>query len=193
MTGRRPAHKQMKPQLQETTDDPAHSSPARRTAAGCRGASAHPRPTPTASGTRPIRRTCRMTSTSRNTSRSCSSSTNASRQFRERVAYVSVGANLTYGELGRKAHRVRRVSAKHRREARRARRDHAAEYVPVSGVAVRRAEGGRVVVNVNPLYTVRELAHQLKDSGAQTIIVFENFAKTRRRRAAGHQGAERRS
>ncbi len=35
-----------------------------------------------------------------------------------------------------------------------------------------------MVVNVNPLYTVRELAHQLKDSGAQTIIVFENFAKT---------------
>jgi long-chain acyl-CoA synthetase len=34
-----------------------------------------------------------------------------------------------------------------------------------------------VVVNVNPLYTVRELAHQLKDSGAQTIVVFENFAK----------------
>jgi long-chain acyl-CoA synthetase len=34
------------------------------------------------------------------------------------------------------------------------------------------------VVNVNPLYTVRELAHQLRDSGAQTLIVFENFAKT---------------
>lgn len=35
---------------------------------------------------------------------------------------------------------------------------------------------GMVVVNVNPLYTARELAHQLKDSGAQTIIIFENSA-----------------
>jgi len=47
---------------------------------------------------------------------------------------------------------------------------------PVSLFGVLKA--GAVVVNVNPLYTVRELAHQLKDSGAQTIIVFENFAKT---------------
>lgn len=37
---------------------------------------------------------------------------------------------------------------------------------------------GAIVVNVNPLYTARELAHQLKDSGAETIVVFENFART---------------
>ncbi|NBD20060.1 AMP-binding protein [Aquabacterium fontiphilum] len=37
---------------------------------------------------------------------------------------------------------------------------------------------GAIVVNVNPLYTARELNHQLKDSGAETIIVMENFAKT---------------
>ncbi len=37
---------------------------------------------------------------------------------------------------------------------------------------------GAVVVNVNPLYTPRELHHQLQDSGAETIIVMENFAKT---------------
>lgn len=37
---------------------------------------------------------------------------------------------------------------------------------------------GYVVVNVNPLYTPRELEHQLKDSGAEAIIVLENFAKT---------------
>lgn len=37
---------------------------------------------------------------------------------------------------------------------------------------------GAVVVNVNPLYTARELNHQLKDSGAETIIVMETFAKT---------------
>lgn len=42
--------------------------------------------------------------------------------------------------------------------------------------AVLRAGG--VVVNVNPLYTARELAHQLKDSGARTLIVLENFAHT---------------
>ncbi len=37
---------------------------------------------------------------------------------------------------------------------------------------------GYVVVNVNPLYTARELEHQLKDSGAEAIIVLENFAST---------------
>jgi long-chain acyl-CoA synthetase len=34
------------------------------------------------------------------------------------------------------------------------------------------------VVNVNPLYTARELEHQLKDSGAEAIVVLENFACT---------------
>ena len=37
---------------------------------------------------------------------------------------------------------------------------------------------GYIVVNVNPLYTARELEHQLKDSGATAIIVLENFAAT---------------
>ncbi len=37
---------------------------------------------------------------------------------------------------------------------------------------------GYVVVNVNPLYTARELEHQLKDSGAQAIVILENFAHT---------------
>jgi len=45
---------------------------------------------------------------------------------------------------------------------------------PVALAAVLRA--GYVVVNVNPLYTARELEHQLKDSGAEAIIVLENFA-----------------
>ena len=35
-----------------------------------------------------------------------------------------------------------------------------------------------VVVNVNPLYTARELEHQLRDSGARAIVVLENFAAT---------------
>ena len=37
---------------------------------------------------------------------------------------------------------------------------------------------GLVVVNVNPLYTPRELEHQLKDAGAAAIVVLENFAHT---------------
>ena len=47
---------------------------------------------------------------------------------------------------------------------------------PVAIAAVLRA--GYVVVNVNPLYTPRELEHQLKDSGAEAIIALENFAST---------------
>jgi long-chain acyl-CoA synthetase len=37
---------------------------------------------------------------------------------------------------------------------------------------------GCIVVNVNPLYTPRELEHQLKDAGAEVIVIVENFAKT---------------
>ena len=47
---------------------------------------------------------------------------------------------------------------------------------PATVAAVLRA--GYVVVNVNPLYTARELEHQLKDSGAQAIVILENFAAT---------------
>ena len=47
---------------------------------------------------------------------------------------------------------------------------------PISVAAVLRA--GLVVVNVNPLYTPRELEHQLKDSGAKAIIIMENFGAT---------------
>jgi long-chain acyl-CoA synthetase len=45
---------------------------------------------------------------------------------------------------------------------------------PVALAAILRA--GYVVVNVNPLYTPRELEHQLKDSGAKAIVILENFA-----------------
>jgi long-chain acyl-CoA synthetase len=47
---------------------------------------------------------------------------------------------------------------------------------PVVVAAILRA--GYVVVNVNPLYTPRELQHQLKDSGAKAIVILENFAAT---------------
>ena len=49
------------------------------------------------------------------------------------------------------------------------------QYMVAIGAVLR---AGCVVVNVNPLYTPRELAHQLKDSGARAIIVLENFAHT---------------
>jgi long-chain acyl-CoA synthetase len=50
-----------------------------------------------------------------------------------------------------------------------------AQY-PIALAGVLRA--GYVVVNVNPLYTPRELEHQLKDSGAEAIVILENFAAT---------------
>ncbi|MDE2004053.1 MAG: AMP-binding protein [Betaproteobacteria bacterium] len=47
---------------------------------------------------------------------------------------------------------------------------------PVALLGILRA--GMTVVNVNPLYTPRELEHQLKDSGARAIVILENFART---------------
>ncbi|WP_334155010.1 long-chain-fatty-acid--CoA ligase [Tepidimonas sp.] len=47
---------------------------------------------------------------------------------------------------------------------------------PIAVAAILRA--GYVLVNVNPLYTARELEHQLKDSGAKAIFIIENFAHT---------------
>jgi len=99
-------------------------------------------------------------------------------RFSERVAYVSVGANLTYRELGRKANAFAAYLQSIGVEP----GERVAIMLPNTfqyPVALFGAiKAGGVVVNVNPLYTVRELAHQLKDSGARTIVVFENFAKT---------------
>ena len=54
---------------------------------------------------------------------------------------------------------------------------------PIAVAAVLRA--GCIAVNVNPLYTARELEHQLKDSGAEAVIVLENFAATLQAAIAG--------
>src|SRR5258705_533197 len=54
---------------------------------------------------------------------------------------------------------------------------------PVAVAAVLRA--GFIAVNVNPLYTARELGHQLKDSGAEAVVVLENFAATLEQAIAG--------
>ncbi|BFG73797.1 long-chain-fatty-acid--CoA ligase [Paraburkholderia terrae] len=99
-------------------------------------------------------------------------------RFRQRVAYVSVGESLTYAELARKATAfaayLQSIGVKPG--------DRVAIMLPNTfqyPIALFGAlKAGAIVVNVNPLYMVRELSHQLKDSAAQTIIVFENFAKT---------------
>ncbi len=99
-------------------------------------------------------------------------------QFRDRVAYVSVGSSLTYGALARKAV----AFAAWLQGVGIAPGERVAIMLPNTfqyPVALFGAlKAGAVVVNVNPLYTPRELAHQLKDSGARAIVVFENFAKT---------------
>lgn len=99
-------------------------------------------------------------------------------KFADRVAYVSAGASLTYRSLAQKAAAfasyLQRIGVKPG--------DRVAIMLPNTfqyPVTLFGAlKAGAIVVNVNPLYTVRELAHQLKDSGAQTIVVFENFART---------------
>ncbi len=99
-------------------------------------------------------------------------------RFRGRTAFVSVGSEMTYDRLARKA----KAFAAYLQRIGIARGDRVAIMLPNSfqyPVSLFGAlKAGAVVVNVNPLYTPRELAHQLKDSGAKAIVVFENFAKT---------------
>ncbi|HTH62827.1 MAG TPA: AMP-binding protein [Paraburkholderia sp.] len=99
-------------------------------------------------------------------------------RFADRVAYVSAGSSMTYRALAQKA----AAFASWLQRAGVAKGERVAIMLPNTfqyPVALfGTLKAGAVVVNVNPLYTVRELAHQLKDSGAQTIVAFENFAKT---------------
>jgi long-chain acyl-CoA synthetase len=99
-------------------------------------------------------------------------------RFRERVAYVSAGSPMTYGALARKATAFSSwlLGAGVQPGERVAIMLPNTLQYPVTLFGALKA--GAVIVNVNPLYTARELAHQLKDSGAQTIVVFESFAKT---------------
>ncbi|WP_107310082.1 long-chain fatty acid--CoA ligase [Burkholderia metallica] len=100
------------------------------------------------------------------------------RQYRDRTAFVCMGKGITYGELDTLS---RQFGAwlQSRGLARGARvaimMPNVLQY-PVAIAAVLRA--GYTVVNVNPLYTPRELEHQLKDSGAEAIVILENFAST---------------
>ncbi|MBZ9881552.1 long-chain fatty acid--CoA ligase [Mesorhizobium sp. CA10] len=102
----------------------------------------------------------------------------ACKQFAGRPAFVCMGKSITYAEVERLsaafgAYLQARGLEKGARVA--LMMPNVLPY-PVAMMGILRA--GYTVVNVNPLYTPRELEHQLKDSGAQAIVILENFAGT---------------
>ena len=100
------------------------------------------------------------------------------RKYRDLPAYRFMGRAFTFGEIDDAS----RALAAWLQGQGLVRGDRVAIMLPnvpqypVAVAAILRA--GLVVVNVNPLYTPRELEHQLKDSGAKAIVVMENFAGT---------------
>lgn len=113
--------------------------------------------------------------------------TNSLRKFADRPAFVSAGTEFTYGKVDELS-------------------DQFAGYLKTIGVKpgdvvaimlpnlvqfpvcfLGAMKLGCTLTNVNPLYTVRELNHQLKDSGANTIVVFSSFAKTLQEALPGTQ------
>ncbi len=100
-------------------------------------------------------------------------------KYRDKVAYVSMGVELTYGDVDRLSRDFAawlQSVVKLPKGARVALMMPNTLQYPVCMFGALRA--GYVVVNVNPLYTPRELEHQLKDSGADVIVIMENFAAT---------------
>jgi long-chain acyl-CoA synthetase len=99
-------------------------------------------------------------------------------KYRTRTAYDCLGKTMTFGEVDELSRclgvwlQSRGLSPGARVAAM---MPNVLQY-PVTIAAILRA--GYVVVNVNPLYTPRELEHQLKDSGAEAIVIIENFATT---------------
>ncbi|GAA3985481.1 long-chain fatty acid--CoA ligase [Comamonas faecalis] len=99
-------------------------------------------------------------------------------EYADRTAYSFMGKDVSYGQTDA----LSRQFAAYLQSLGLARGDRVALMMPnvpqypVAVAAVLRA--GFVVVNVNPLYTPRELEHQLKDSGAKAIVIIENFAAT---------------
>jgi long-chain acyl-CoA synthetase len=102
--------------------------------------------------------------------------TDAAAVYGDRDAFESFGKSITFAEVGRAgAAFAAALQAKGLKKG-----DRVALMMPnilaypvaLAGVLI----GGFTVVNVNPLYTPRELAHQLTDSGARAIVVIENFA-----------------
>lgn len=102
----------------------------------------------------------------------------AFKKFSERNAYACMGKYLTYGKLDLMSQKVGAWLQQQglKKGARVAIMMPNVLQYPVVMAAILRA--GYVVVNVNPLYTPRELEHQLKDSGAEAIFILENFATT---------------
>jgi len=100
-------------------------------------------------------------------------------RFAELPAYSSMGTTLSFRQLDEAS---RAFAAWLQKAARLQHGDRVALMLPnllqypVALFGILRA--GLVVVNVNPLYTPRELKHQLDDSGATAIVVLENFAHT---------------
>jgi long-chain acyl-CoA synthetase len=99
-------------------------------------------------------------------------------KYAARTAYSFMGKEVSYGETDS----LSRAFAAYLQGLGLAKGDRVAIMMPntpqypVAVAAILRA--GLVVVNVNPLYTARELEHQLKDSGAKAIVIIENFAHT---------------
>ena len=100
-------------------------------------------------------------------------------KFANQPAFQNMGKTLTYAEVGKLAQDfasyLQNVLKLPRGERVAIMLPNLLQY-PIALFGILQA--GLVVVNTNPLYTPRELEHQLKDSGATTIIVLENFANT---------------
>ena len=99
-------------------------------------------------------------------------------KFRERKAFICMDKSITYRDLDEMSLALGAYlqSKGLQKGARVALMMPNVLQYPIATAAVLRA--GYAAVNVNPLYTPRELEHQLKDSGAEAIIVLENFATT---------------
>ena len=100
------------------------------------------------------------------------------KKYAARTAFICMGKSITYGELDAASAKLGAWLQSRGLEpgSRVAIMMPNVMQYPVCVAAILRA--GYVVVNVNPLYTPRELEHQLKDSGAQAIVIIENFATT---------------
>ncbi len=99
-------------------------------------------------------------------------------KFRDRKAFICMDKAITYGELDEMSVALGAYlqSKGLQKGARVAIMMPNVLQNPIATAAILRA--GYAVVNVNPLYTPRELEHQLKDSGAEAILLLENFATT---------------
>lgn len=97
-------------------------------------------------------------------------------KYRDRKGYICMGKSLTYGQVDDMSQALAAwlQSKNLPRGARVAIMLPNILQNPVAMIAILRA--GMTVTNVNPLYTPRELESQIKDSGAEAIIVLENFA-----------------